>query len=65
MIFSLRLSNLKESHAGFYTCEASNSFQTITSTGFVRVKNSSIHSLYLLSSFHFDSFLDIDSIDDL
>ncbi|CAF4324331.1 unnamed protein product, partial [Rotaria sordida] len=33
------LNNLKESEAGFYTCEASNGFQTLTSTGFVRVKN--------------------------
>ncbi len=37
--FSIRLNNLKESEAGFYTCEVSNGFQTLTSTGFVRVKN--------------------------
>ncbi|CAF1550284.1 unnamed protein product [Adineta ricciae] len=36
---SIRLKNLKESQAGFYTCEASNGFQTLTSTGFVRVQN--------------------------
>ncbi|CAF3544593.1 unnamed protein product [Adineta steineri] len=36
---SIRLNNLKESEAGFYTCEVSNGFQTISSTGFVRVKN--------------------------
>jgi hypothetical protein len=39
-LLSIRLSNLKESEAGFYTCEISNGFQTLTSTGFVRVKNS-------------------------
>ncbi|CAF5178030.1 unnamed protein product, partial [Rotaria sp. Silwood1] len=37
--FSIYLNNLKESEAGFYTCEVSNGFQTLTSTGFVRVKN--------------------------
>ncbi|CAF0948572.1 unnamed protein product [Rotaria sordida] len=36
---SIYLNNLKESEAGFYTCEVSNGFQTLTSTGFVRVKN--------------------------
>ncbi|CAF0791486.1 unnamed protein product [Rotaria sp. Silwood1] len=37
---SIRLKNLKESQTGFYTCEVSNGFQTLISTGFVRVKNS-------------------------
>ncbi|CAF4470979.1 unnamed protein product, partial [Rotaria sp. Silwood2] len=37
---SIRLKNLKESQTGFYTCEVSNGWQTLTSTGFVRVKNS-------------------------
>ncbi|CAF3313997.1 unnamed protein product [Rotaria socialis] len=36
---SINLKNLKESEAGFYTCEVSNGFQTLASTGFVRVKN--------------------------
>ncbi|CAF1225963.1 unnamed protein product [Adineta ricciae] len=36
---SIRLNNLKEAEAGFYTCEVSNGFQTLSSTGFVRVKN--------------------------
>ncbi|UJR15936.1 hypothetical protein I4U23_002856 [Adineta vaga] len=36
---SIRLKNLKESQAGFYTCEVSNGFQTLISTGFVRVQN--------------------------
>ncbi|UJR30656.1 hypothetical protein I4U23_018180 [Adineta vaga] len=36
---SIRLNNLKETEAGFYTCEVSNGFQTISSTGYVRVKN--------------------------
>ncbi|CAF2677173.1 unnamed protein product [Rotaria sp. Silwood2] len=36
---SINLNNLKESEAGFYTCEVSNGFQTLISTGFVRVKN--------------------------
>jgi hypothetical protein len=40
--FSIRLNNLKESEAGFYTCEVMNGFQTVTSTGFVRVKNPGI-----------------------
>jgi hypothetical protein len=35
---SIRLKNPKESISGFYTCEVSNEFQTLTSTGFVRVK---------------------------
>lgn len=38
-LFSIHLNTLKESEAGFYTCEVSNGFQTLTSTGFVRVKN--------------------------
>jgi hypothetical protein len=40
--FSIRLNNLKETEAGFYTCEVSNTYQTLTSTGFVRVKNPGI-----------------------
>ena len=47
---SIRLKNLKESEAGFYTCEVSNGFQTLSSTGFVRVKNSGM--LLLLFFFH-------------
>ncbi|CAF4753403.1 unnamed protein product, partial [Rotaria magnacalcarata] len=39
---SIRLNNLKESQTGFYTCEVSNGFQTLTSTGYVRMKNSDI-----------------------
>jgi len=42
LIFSIRLRNLKESIAGFYTCEVSNGFEILTSTGFVRVKNPGI-----------------------
>ena len=32
--------------AGFYTCEVSNNYQILTSTGFVRVKNSSTISFF-------------------
>jgi hypothetical protein len=42
LFFSIRLNNLKETEAGFYTCEVSNTYQTLTSTGFVRVKNPGI-----------------------
>ena len=38
-VISIRLRNLKDTEAGFYTCEVSNGFETISSTGFVRVKN--------------------------
>ncbi|CAF3750928.1 unnamed protein product [Adineta steineri] len=44
---SIRLKNLKESQAGFYTCEVSNGFQTLTSTGFVRVQNPDIDPIDL------------------
>ncbi|CAF0819812.1 unnamed protein product [Rotaria sordida] len=44
---SIRLKNLKESQTGFYTCEVSNGLQTLTSTGFVRVKNSDFDSIDL------------------
>lgn len=36
---SIQLNNLRETEAGFYTCEVTNKFQTMSSTGFVRVKN--------------------------
>ncbi|CAM4946838.1 unnamed protein product [Rotaria socialis] len=39
---SIRLNNLQESQTGFYTCEVSNGFQILTSTGYVRMKNSDI-----------------------
>lgn len=46
-IYSIRLRNIKESIAGFYTCEVSNGFETLTSTGFVRVKNPGIEYYFL------------------
>jgi hypothetical protein len=46
LIFSIRLRNLKESIAGFYTCEVSNGYEILTSTGFVRVKNPGIEYFY-------------------
>ena len=38
---SLRLKNPRDSMSGFYTCEVSNEYQTLTSTGFIQTKNSS------------------------
>ena len=40
--FSIHFNSLRESEAGFYTCEADNGFQTLRSTGFIRVKNPGI-----------------------
>jgi hypothetical protein len=63
-VFSIRLRNLKESIAGFYTCEVSNGFQILTSTGFVRIKNPGIELISV--DYHiyiFDYYIDINPID--
>ncbi len=62
-VFSIRLKNLKESISGFYTCEASNDYQTLTSTGFVRVKNPS--NFFFCFVFASQTFIlvDMDRID--
>lgn len=59
--FSIRLRNVKESFAGFYTCEVSNGFETLTSTGFVRVKNPGFQ--YHIFCFYFLSIVLIIIID--
>ena len=49
---SLQIKHLKESQAGFYTCEASNGFHSVTSTGFVRVQAPGTAGHPLLSDPH-------------
>ncbi len=48
VVFSIRSKNFKESIAVFYTCEVSNDFETLTSTGFVRIKNPGIEYFFSL-----------------
>jgi len=48
VVLSVRSKNFKQSIAGFYTCEVSNDFETLTSTGFVRIKNPGIEYFFSL-----------------
>lgn len=49
-ISSLLIKHLKESQAGFYTCEVSNEYKTLVSTGFVRVQNLGSARLFFSST---------------